>query len=994
MVNNETLTALLLKHYQLSGELTALVGDCDLNFLLDTQGHKYTVKLSYQTAEDLEFEQALLSHLAEQSNDVLLPHLLANKNSESITRIDEFGYKSLRVLSWLPGQLWVNHKPRTAQMRYELGQKAAHLCLSLKEFKHANSQKTMDWDLAQSLWVKTELNILKEEQKILVQPFVTAFEAQQSEYQGLRKQVIHNDLNDHNIVLGDSGQVQGFIDFGDAVHSQLINEVAIMCAYAACGCPQPLDAAAEVVAGFHSVVPLTEQELSHVYHLIAMRAVVSVTKSQQARLEQPENDYKNVSEQGFWQLLKQWSSIHPVWAEATFRHACGFDANPRHQQIRDLLNQQKFDLNQLMPSQHTKSHCFHPDMSVGSTWLGNSASYSDFDLFDFKIKQLQKQHPDAHIAGGYGEHRPFYTSDAFRQEGNLGYEYRTCHLGLDVWSTAGAPVHAPLDGVVVSAHVNPGDKDYGPTLIVKHDIGGIELLTLYGHLSHESLDISPVGKSIKRGDLLCTLGLPHENGGWSPHLHFQVISHMLGNRHDFAGACRPKDWPVMQQFCVNPMYLLTPETAAEAQSDNSQLHQFRQKHLGYSLSLAHGHPLQMLRGDGVYMLDQFGQKYLDTCNNVAHVGHEHPAVVQAGQAQMALLNTNSRYLHPEIVAFSKALLETLPKELSVVHCVNSGSEANELAMRMAKAFSGGKDFIALESGYHGNANACIDISSYKFDGQGGQGAPEHTHVLPLPDTFRGLYQGGDSAEQYANHADKVLSKLSKDNKQVAGFIAEMIISCGGQIEPPAGYFKHIYQAVRAAGGLCIADEVQTGCGRVGSHFWAFERHDVIPDIVTIGKPIGNGHPLAVVVCTPEVAKRFANGMEYFNTFGGNPVSARIGRAVLETITAEQLQKNAAEVGAFLFQGLNDLQNKHPIIADVRGAGLFLGFELCDHNKTPLPQQASYLANRMRELGILISTDGPDHNVIKIKPPITFDKNHASELLQRLSTVFDESFMTL
>ena len=442
------------------------------------------------------------------------------------------------------------------------------------------------------------------------------------------------------------------------------------------------------------------------------------------------------------------------------------------------------------------------------------------------------------------------------------------------------------------------------------------------------------------------------------------------------------------------MHLLTPETKAPEAQGNENLSAYRQKHLGYSLSLAHGHPIQMLRGDDVYMLDQWGQKYLDTCNNVAHVGHEHPAVVQAGQEQMALLNTNSRYLHPEIVAFSQALLKTLPEALCVVHCVNSGSEANELAMRMAKAYSGGTEMMALASGYHGNANACIDISSYKFDGKGGAGAPEHTHILPLPDTFRGLYQGEGAAQKYAQHADDVLNDLSQKKKQIAAFIAESIVSCGGQIEPPAGYFQQVYHSVRKAGGVCIADEVQTGCGRVGSHFWAFERHGVVPDIVTIGKPIGNGHPLAVVVCTQAVAKKFANGMEYFNTFGGNPVSARMGRAVLETVENEQLQQNAAAVGRHLIDGLKALQQKHPMIADVRGAGLFLGFELCDGDKKPLPEQADYLANRMRELGILISTDGPDHNVIKIKPPVTFTIQHADELLGRLTAVFNESFMAL
>jgi 4-aminobutyrate aminotransferase-like enzyme len=400
----------------------------------------------------------------------------------------------------------------------------------------------------------------------------------------------------------------------------------------------------------------------------------------------------------------------------------------------------------------------------------------------------------------------------------------------------------------------------------------------------------------------------------------------------------------------------------------------------------------MVRGAGVYLMDQYAQKYLDTVNNVAHVGHEHFSVVKAGQEQMALINTNSRYLHDNINELAKELIETLPPELNVLHFVNSGSEANELAIRMSKAYTGEKDIIASEVGYHGNTNMCVDISSYKFDGKGGQGAPEHTHIFPIPNVFRGKYRGENTADKYAEEVKKCIENIHTKGRNVAAFIIEPIISCGGQVELPQGFLPKAYQLIREAGGVCISDEVQTGCGRMGKTFWGFQLHDVVPDIVTIGKPLGNGHPVAAVACTQEVAEKFANGMEYFNTFGGNPVSCAIATEVLRVVKREKLQENALEVSEFLKEELKTLSNEYPIIGDVRGQGLFLGIEFVDHNMNPLAKQTEYLANRMKDHGILMSIDGPDYNVLKIKPPIVFSKDNAKELLFYLRKILSEDFL--
>lgn len=387
--------------------------------------------------------------------------------------------------------------------------------------------------------------------------------------------------------------------------------------------------------------------------------------------------------------------------------------------------------------------------------------------------------------------------------------------------------------------------------------------------------------------------------------------------------------------------------------------------LGRNLSVAYEKPLHIVRGSMQYLYDDEGRRYLDAYNNVAHVGHCHPKVVAAGQQQMELLNTNTRYLSELILEYAEQLTATLPEPLRVCFFVNSGSEGNELAIRLARAHTKARALIVLEHAYHGNTTTLIDISPYKHDGPGGEGAPSWVHKSPLP-------KSKDDTEHVVELAGKLRSKL-------CGFIAESMPSVAGQIVFPDGYLARVYEAVRDAGGVCIADEVQTGYGRIGTHFWAFEKYGVVPDIVVLGKPIGNGHPIGAVIATRAIADSFANGMEFFSTFGGNNVSCAIGLKVLEVVHEENLQAHALAVGERLLRGLRELQQQHEIIDDVRGSGLFIGVELM-RDLAPASTEATRVVNQMRERGILLGTDGPHHNVLKIRPPMPFSASDADLLL--------------
>lgn len=435
------------------------------------------------------------------------------------------------------------------------------------------------------------------------------------------------------------------------------------------------------------------------------------------------------------------------------------------------------------------------------------------------------------------------------------------------------------------------------------------------------------------------------------------------------------------------------EPLIDVNDDYEKLLQERKQFIGRNLSISYKKPLKIIKSALQYLYDDKGNTFVDCVNNVSHVGHCHPVVVRAMQKQVAMLNTNTRYLHDAIVEYAKALTATLPSKLKVCYFTNSGSEANDLAIRMARHYTKRNDVIVLDHAYHGTSTLAIEMSPYKFDSRGGSGQKPYIHKALSPDLYRGAYQydDKDAGEKYAASVLDILQELEKKNTPAAAFICETLLGVGGQIPLPPHYLEKAYNHVREFGGVCIADEVQVGFGRVGEKFWGFELQGVEPDIVVLGKPIGNGHPLAAVVVTEEIADAFNNGLEYFNTYGGNPVSMATGLTVLNVIKEEKLQENALNTGNYLIERLKSLMDKHAIISDVRGHGLFIGAELVkDRNtKEPAVPEIDMVVEKMKDRGFLLSTDGPLHNVLKIKPPIVFSKDNAQALVQHLDEVLGE-----
>ncbi len=1002
--------SLLVERYGLRGKLHPLPSERDQNFRVDVaEGRCFVLKIAgaAEPAEHLEMQHAALGWLTHRAPDLPIPRVIPTRSGETLSTIRgrDGLIHGMRLLAYLPGRPLATTRPHSRHLLRDLGRQLALLDRALHGFRHSGtSRRDFPWDLGRVPDVIAIHRDAVEPQRQWILHHVLRLWEQSVEpvRSGLRRQAIYNDANDHNVLVESDGaeqRVSGFVDFGDLLDSYLVADPAIAAAYAMLGKRAPLAAAAEIVRGYHAVLPLSDEELEVLFPLALARLAVSVCLSAARRREAPHNAYLTVSERPAWEALERLITVHGRFARNMLRAACGLSPCPSSREIVRWIDRHR----------DTFAPVVEPDpASVPTTILDLSIGSTDFPEADLQTGTEESVAPVfRHIAargarigiGRYDEARLIYLTDAFAGPEGEHPERRTVHLGIDLFMEAGTPVRAPIDGIVQAVRDNRAPLDYGPTVILRHQpAGGPSFYTLYGHLNPECLTLA-TGATVRRGEVIAHIGCFEDNGNWPPHLHFQIVTDLLDRDGEFPGVAAPAERDVWLSLSPDPSPMLhLPAEARAFRHDTAALLSRRRENLGPNLSLSYAHPLHMVRGRGQVLYDAEGRAYLDCVNNVCHVGHTHPRVVSAAASQMAVLNTNTRYLHEQILRYADELRALLPESLSVCYFVNSGSEANDLALRMARAATGGSHLVVLEGAYHGHTAALIDASPYKHDGPGGSGAPSHVHTVLMPDDYRGPYRRVDPecGARYATHVAAAFDDIRSRGARPAAFISETMLSCGGQIELPPGYLERAYRAAREAGAVCIADEVQVGFGRVGTHLWGFETQSVVPDIVTMGKPIGNGHPLGAVVTTPEIARAFDTGMEYFNTYGGNPVSCAVGRAVLGVIRDERLQEHAHVVGTRLKDGLAGLMASHAIVGDVRGRGLFLGVELVRNRDTrePATDVARYVIERMKDHGILLSTDGPDRNVIKIKPPLVFREADADRLVDVLDTVLAEDYPSL
>ncbi len=993
--------------YGVEASAQALPGEYDDNFhLTGTDGQEHVLKVMHPEREHsfIDMQCQALGHLAQRAPHLSLPRVLPDRSGElfSTVTIADGSTRLVWLLTFVKGIVLAKVRPHAPELLGDLGRFLGEMDVALRSFSHPAAHRELKWDSTRAAWIKNYVqHIADAKGRALVEKFLGLYDSNVvPALPRLRRSVIYGDANDYNVLVSDPWpqprKVTSVIDFGDMHHGLTVSEPAIAVAYAILGKKDPLQAATGIVAGYHKAFALEETELAVLYALIGTRLAVSVVNSACRKPLKPDDPYVTVSEASAWEALQRLAEIHPRLAHYTFRAACGLPAVPQSEKVKDWLQANAGSTASILEAEVRSAPSIVFDFSVGSAFLGADPSAGEPGKLTQKIFSEIRQAGAEFGVGRYDEPRSLYTSPLFGASGDPTAERRTIHLGIDLFVEPGTPVRAPLDGVVHVVANNSAPMDYGPLIILQHETGdGEKFFTLYGHLSKDSISSLNAGQHVARGQQFARVGSSNENGGWTPHVHFQIILDLLELGADFSGVAYASQRAVWTSLSPDPNLLLgIPRDRFPAEEPRlAETLAARQALLGKNLSISYRHPLKIVRGWMQHLYDDTGRAYLDMYNNVPLVGHSHPSVVKAAQEQLALLNTNTRYLHDNVNRYAERLTRLLPEPLRVCFFVNSGSEANELALRLARAHTGREDVIVLEHAYHGHTNTLIDISPYKFDGPGGRGKKPWVHVAPLADDYRGLYRRDDNeaGTEYARHVEEILRRTKAEGRGVAAYIAEALPSVGGQIVFPPGYLAAVYSHVRAAGGVCIADEVQVGFGRLGSHFWGFETQEVVPDIVVLGKPIGNAFPLAAVITTKQIADAFNNGMEFFSTFGGNPVACAAGLAVLDVLEEEELQRQALRVGTHLISGLRKLQERHDLIGDVRGSGLFLGidFVLDRETREPAPLQASYVVNRLRDCGILTGTDGPHHNVIKLRPPLVFSESDADFFTRTLDAILEE-----
>ncbi|MGE0218637.1 aminotransferase class III-fold pyridoxal phosphate-dependent enzyme [Mycolicibacterium sp.] len=961
------------------GEPITLGGEFDQNLRVsDATGEHYLVKISTLVDADTStarWHEGILRHLAETAPQLPLPRLIhAHDGAPHVVVATSKGDRMIRVLSWLPGAPLAEEDRHSDELLTELGRIAGQMSAALSTMPEPDAAITHDWDMRRAgSVVDAAIGAVGDAgHRADITTVMSWFTTIEPLLSGLPRGVAHQDLNDSNVLVScdaDGRQaISGVLDLGDALYTMRVAEVAVATAYALVRKEDPLRVAELVVAGFDSVVPLTDDELAVVFPLAAARLAMNAATWTLRNSHSP-NEHGQKRMAHTWPALAKVARIDPDFAEAALRRACGRTAHPAADRVRAAI------ATGATRSWSALERVPRPlDTSTASD-LFDTIDWADPAALGAAVRDAVGDRGTGY--GVIGHLQPNLMWSARRAPADA--EPATLALGVRLLLHRGDTVAAPMAGTVVSE---------GAPLTLRHDVADdAGRLTFFTHWDGLTGSVSG---GVPAGEPLGEAG--HDAGdGLGPVVR---VSISLPRRHapatGWPDRVPPGAGPVFAELSPDPAPLLGIDASAPARLTVEQVLAIRRDRLASSQRAYYRAPMNLQRGRDVWLYDEDGLAYLDSLNNVTHVGHAHPRVAEASRRQMNKLNTNSRFIYEHIATYAEKLVATLPDPLQVVFLVCSGSEANDLAIRIARQVTGREHIAIIDGAYHGNTGVVTGISPNRYKGPGGAGAPPTTRETPIPDRYRGPYGYDDplAGTRYGADAARVIAAMTAEGTPPAAFIAESLMGSAGNIVFAPGYLQAAFTAARRAGALCISDEVQVGVGRMGDAFWGFELAGVVPDIVTMGKPLGNGHPLAAVVTTREVADAFDTGMKYFNTFGGNPVSCAIGSAVLDIVLEDGLQEHARRVGAYFADALRDVQRRQPLIGDVRAQGLYLGVELVrdPDTKEPATTEAFAVTELMKTEGVIVFPNGVYDNVLKIKPPMTFQNHHADIYCEALDRV--------
>lgn len=952
-VSAEQALQLLAQHYGLSGSLKELGSQQDRNFLLDTGTLRYVLKICHGDYSPLELDaqHAALGHLGSHSQ-VRVPQVISTLDGKQLLTLELGGnVVHVRLLEFIDGQALshLRHLPRDVVM--ELGELSAQVDRSLATFEHPGLERILQWDPrhAQAL-IKHLLPIIdnEDERACIAEAAELAQRRLLPLIPALPMQTVHLDITEYNVVWSRDAklhwQLQGLIDFGDLVKTWRVADLSVTCAallHHAEGDPLYILPA---IRAYHAFNPLLLEELQALWPLIVARSAVLVLSSEQQAAVEPDNAYIQANIESEWGIFDVATSVPIALMEAAILASVGMQA----------VAPEADGMLPLMPSLAGRAFS-QVDLGVLSEhFVAGNWEHSGID--EQLLKQAARQTGQA--ASRFAEYRLSRTLiDSAK-------EPETCALHVELYLGAPTPLHAPFDGVLrLTANA---------ALLL---VGAQMSLRLWG----AALELTP-GASVAAGDLI---------GQGTGSLVLQLCTVRDLSPPLFATPAWADAW---RQLCPSPAALLGFDCDAPELPDAKQLLARRDASFARSQKHYYQAPPQIERGWRNHLIDMQGRSYLDMLNNVAVLGHGHPRMAAEAGRQWSLLNTNSRFHYASIAEFSERLLKLAPEGFDRVFLVNSGTEANDLAIRLAWAYSGGRDMLSVLEAYHGWSVATDAISTSIADNpQALSTRPEWVHPVTAPNTYRGEFRGADSAPQYVRSVEQVLEQLARQKRQVAGFICEPVYGNAGGISLPPGYLQQVYQKIREQGGVCIADEVQVGYGRLGHYFWGFEEQGVVPDIITLAKGMGNGHPLGAVITRREIAEALEAEGYFFSSAGGSPVSCRIGMAVLDVMEEEKLRENAAMVGDHFKARLQALIDLHPLVGAVHGMGFYLGVELVRNRQTlePATEETAYLCDRLRDLSIFMQPTGDYLNILKIKPPMCTTRQSVDFFVDSVSKVLRE-----
>ncbi len=959
-MNAEDAAGLFVAHYDLSGPIVELGSQQDRNYRIEVAGGRFVLKITradYATVE-LEAQNAALRHIASKPGTPRVPRVIAAVNGADIVSVTVRGQDyQIRLLDYIEGEPLTRRKHLPPVTIAALGALGGRLALALSDFVHAGLSRDLQWDLRHAETVVRHLLSAVQDadrRERITRAMDAAMQRLEALKPELRLQAIHHDVTDDNVVSqpNEHGQLipTGVIDFGDIMNGWLVADLAVTGAsllHHADGDPFVILPA---VKAFHAAFPLNDAELQALWPLIVARAAVLVASSEQQLALDPDNAYVAGNIDHERTIFDVALSVPPALMEIAILQAVGRSADQGAAITGDRL------LPEIEASQ------------VGiialdaQSVLLDGVTWPEPGLEDRLL--LAASGENAVVATRYGEYRLTRTALLSPKPAE------TFAVHVDLLLPAGTNVAAPFGGVL------------------KFGERGLILLGQDAALHLTGVDALPGPDDfIHPGQ---PLGIVAGDPGERAVLRVQLCRDRDIVPPPFVSSGHAAAWAAL---CPSPARLLGFDCNAPA-PESATLLVRRQNHFARPQKNYYEAPPQIERGFREHMVDVEGRAYLDMVNNVTILGHGHPRLADAVHRQWQRLNTNSRFHYASVAEFSARLAALAPEGLDTVFLVNSGSEANDLALRLAWAATGARNMLCLLEGYHGWSVASDAVSTSIADNpQALTTRPDWVHPVMSPNTYRGPFRGPGSTADYVAAVEPVLKRLDAEGQQLAGFICECVYGNAGGIPLPPGYLQQVYAMVRTRGSVCIADEVQVGYGRLGHYFWGFEEQGVTPDIITVAKGMGNGHPLGAVITTKAIADALEKEGYFFSSAGGSPVSSVVGMTVLDIMGNEGLQENARIVGDHLKQRLQALGQRFPLVGAVHGMGLYLGLEFVRDRETlaPATGETAAICDRLLQLGVIMQPTGDYLNVLKIKPPLCLSRESADFFADMLERVLSEGW---